>query len=101
MLDPIQNQALRLCLGAFRTSPIESLQVEANEPPLATRRNKLALQCATKIKSNLNNPTYDCIFNPHYRAIFENRSNTIPPLSIRTENILTEINLKFNVIEQH
>src|SRR4030088_1204527 len=30
MLDPVQNQALRLCLGAFRTSPVDSLQVEAN-----------------------------------------------------------------------
>ena len=30
MLDPFQNQALRVCLGAFRTSPVESLQVEEN-----------------------------------------------------------------------
>ena len=34
MLDPIQNQALRLCLGAFRTSPATSLHVEANEMPM-------------------------------------------------------------------
>ena len=25
MLDPIHNQGLRLCLGAFRTSPVEIL----------------------------------------------------------------------------
>lgn len=31
-LDPIQNQALRLSLGAFRTSPIVSLEVESGEP---------------------------------------------------------------------
>ena len=30
MLDPIQNHALRLCLGAFRTSPSSSLCVLAN-----------------------------------------------------------------------
>ena len=36
MLDPVQNQALRLCLGAFRTSPAKSLQVEAEEPSLET-----------------------------------------------------------------
>jgi len=30
MLDPIQNHALRLCLGAYRTSPASSLCVEAN-----------------------------------------------------------------------
>jgi len=34
MLEPIQNHALRLCLGAFRTSPASSLCAEANEPPL-------------------------------------------------------------------
>jgi len=31
MLDPIQNHALRLCLGAYKTSPTSSLCVEANE----------------------------------------------------------------------
>ena len=37
-LDVVQNQALRLCLGAFRSSPVSSLYVEANEPPLHFRR---------------------------------------------------------------
>ena len=37
ILDPIQNHALRLCLGAFRTSPASSLYVQANEPPLYIR----------------------------------------------------------------
>ena len=43
VLDPIVNQGLRLCSGAFRTSPIESLQVETGEPSLETRRLKLSL----------------------------------------------------------
>ena len=30
MLDPIHNQGLRLALGAFRTSPVASLYVEAD-----------------------------------------------------------------------
>ena len=33
-LDAIHNQGIRMCLGAFPTSPIESLYVEANEPSL-------------------------------------------------------------------
>jgi len=37
ILDPIQNHALRLCLGAFRTSPASSLCVHANEPPVYIR----------------------------------------------------------------
>ena len=34
MLDPIYNHGLRLALGAFRTSPVASLYVEADEPSL-------------------------------------------------------------------
>ncbi|GFY67815.1 hypothetical protein TNIN_90121 [Trichonephila inaurata madagascariensis] len=39
ILDPVHHQALRLCLGAFRTSPVESLYAEAYEPPLDLGRN--------------------------------------------------------------
>ena len=87
MLDPIQTLSLRLCLGAFRTSPVESLQIEANE--LSCRRSKLAIQYAIKVKSNPLNPTYQSIFDPKYVTLFENRSKTIPPLSARIQNILT------------
>ena len=43
-LDTVHNQGLRLCLGVFRTSPVHSLYVEANEPPLGMRRTRLSLQ---------------------------------------------------------
>ena len=42
-LDTVHNQGLRLSLGAFRTSPLQSLYVEANEPPLGMRRTWLSL----------------------------------------------------------
>src|SRR2546425_7831240 len=98
MLDPIQNLSLRLCLGAFRTSPVESLQIEANEPPLSSRRNKLAIQYAIKIKSNPTNPTYQNIFDPQYAALFENRPKTIPPLSIRVQSVLNDINIDLTAV---
>ena len=41
MLDTVHHQGLRLALGAFRTSPVESLYVEAEEPSLYLRREKL------------------------------------------------------------
>lgn len=44
MLDTVHHQALRLCTGAFRTSPVESLNVEAGEQPLQYRRMSLQLQ---------------------------------------------------------
>ena len=39
-LDTIHHQGIRLALGAFRTSPADSLLVEANEPSLKDRREK-------------------------------------------------------------
>ena len=44
MLDPIHNQELRLAFGAFRTSPVASLYVEADKPSLYSRRELLSLQ---------------------------------------------------------
>ena len=39
------HQGLRLALGAFRTSPVESLYAEANEPSLYIRGEKLSSVC--------------------------------------------------------
>ena len=38
-LDTIHHQGLRLALGAFRTSPVESLYAESNKPSFYTREN--------------------------------------------------------------
>ena len=40
----VQNQALRIILGAFRTSPASSLHVEADEMNIKERQEKLTLQ---------------------------------------------------------
>jgi hypothetical protein len=98
MLDPIQTLALRLCLGAFRTSPVESLQVEANEPPLETRRIKLTAQFVLKVKSCPTNPTHKCIFEPNYVDLFTRRPNAIPPLGVRVLSIINDMKLDFGVI---
>ena len=60
-LDTVHHQRIRLSLGAFRTSPVESLYVEANEPSLEIRRIKLGMQYATKLKAYPSNPAYDFI----------------------------------------
>ena len=51
-LDTIHHQGIRLALGAFRTSPADSLLVEDNETSLKDRREKLSLQFCTKQISN-------------------------------------------------
>jgi ribonuclease HI len=89
-LDRVQNAALRVCLGAFRTSPIPSLHVEAGELPLNLRRQKLTLQYVIKLKSNPANPTHKCVFEPSFTLLFDARPFVIPPLGIRAKQHLLD-----------
>ncbi|GFR64126.1 Pol-like protein [Elysia marginata] len=82
-LDPIHHQGLRIALGAFRTSPVKSLYVEAGECSLALRRQKLLMNYYLKIKSLPNNPCYNTISNDPSSELFD-RSNTVPPFGTRT-----------------
>ena len=58
-LYPIQNEALRVCLGAFASSPIRNLHREAGEMPMKLRHLQLSLQYIVRLKANRNNPAYD------------------------------------------
>jgi len=60
-LNPVHNQALRICTGAFRSSPVVSLHAETGEPPLNNRRMQLLAQYYTHIDLLPDSPTYQCV----------------------------------------
>ena len=68
-LDVLQNKALRICLGVMKSTPIEALYVEANEPLLTLRRDWFSTKFVLKVRSttdltNLNACLHDiCIEN--------------------------------------
>ena len=95
MLDPIQNHALRLCLGAFRTSPATSLCVEANEPPLSLRRNKLSSQYIFRLSGCKTNPAYGCVFNLKSKRQFLNKPTQTAPLGMRMADDLRKIGFRY------
>ena len=99
ILDPIWNYALRLCLGAYRTSPSSSLCVLANEPPLYIWRRKLSIQYCLKLLSSPQNPTHNTVFNCKFEDLFERKPNQIPPLGIRVQPDLRAVGfLKRNAL---
>ena len=100
-LDTIHHQGIRLALGAFRTSPSDSLLVEANETSLNDRREKFSLQFALKLKSNRSNPTYNTIFRPNYFTIFQNKPNDIPASGIRIDPALNSAGIKVQNIQSN
>ena len=98
MLNTIHHQGLRLALGAFRTSPVESLYVEAGELPLEQRRIKLSLQYITKLKSTPSNPAYECIFRPNYEHTYLKNTKVTAPLGIRMKEHIEECDIQLHQI---
>ena len=60
-IEPLQNHFLRIALGIMKTSPIHSLQVEANITPLHIRRIDLTMRYYVKIKQQPNHAAYKSI----------------------------------------
>ena len=57
-LNPIQNESLRACMGAFKSSPAVSLCVEAGVPPLKYSRDIISLNFFFKTASQQTSPTH-------------------------------------------
>jgi len=91
MLEPVQNQALHLCLGAFWTSPASSLHIEGNEMPLDLKRRKLASQYCVKVSSTMTNPPHSCIFNKRFIKFFDKNPKQICPLGSHVGGDLSDI----------
>jgi len=100
MLDPIHHQGIRLALGAFKTSPCESLLAEANEPPLSHRREMLSAHYALKLRSNPLNPAFSAVFHPNYKALYVNKPNAIPSFGIRISSCFDQIKCNLSSIQK-
>ena len=101
MLDPIHNQGLRLALGAFRTSPVASLYVEADEPSLYSRRKKLSLQYAIRPAANQTTPAHEVTFPSNYVDLSVQKPKAIKSFGIRISPLLESTNIKPQHIEKH
>ena len=51
-LNPVHNEALRICTGVFRSSPVPSLLAEAGNPPLDLQREEQCLRYLTRLENN-------------------------------------------------
>ena len=93
-LDPVHNLGLRLSTGAYRTSPINSLYVETNEPPLTDRRTMLTYSYVLKIRSMPNHLCHPIVNQCPSRTLFISKPQTIRPLLLRVEEKCQELNIQ-------
>ena len=98
MLDHVHNQGIRLCLGAYRTSPVVSLYVDAHEPCLGARHAKVYLQYASNIKSLPKHPTHDTVFDNKYMKLFDSKPNANCTFGLHIKQFFTASNIEFSDI---
>ena len=90
---------LRLALGVFKTSPVNSLYAEANEPSLNLRRKKLSLQYY--FNSNPDNPTHQVVFEPLYKDEFIEKEKVVPHFSLGCEADINCIDVDLEDVANH
>jgi ribonuclease HI len=78
-LDTIQNTALRLALGAFRTSPALSLHRESNETPLPLRRKQLTHTQKLKVLTLRSHPLHNKVTTNPYSEEYAANATTPKP----------------------
>ena len=86
----IQNQCLRLALGAMRTSPIESLQIETNIIDLKHRREYLFLRYAEKALNHPGHPVGKVLQNRYTEEVVRQYPGKIAPPANRLSYLKNE-----------
>jgi len=56
------------------------------------------LQYITKLKSNPDNPTYKCVFEPSFTLLFKARPSVIPTIGIRIKQHMLDTGIRFECI---
>ena len=80
---------------------VASLYVEADEPSLYSRREKLSLQYAIRLAANPSNPAHEVTFPPNYVDLYEQKPKAIKSFGIRISPLLESANIKPQNIEKH
>ena len=68
---------------------MQSVYVQVNEQPLYLRFDKLCIQYALKLRSNLDNPAYDVVFNPQFYDLYDKKPSAIRSFGHRVEEDLS------------
>ena len=99
MLDAVHHAGIRLSLGAFRSSPVQSMYVEAVEPSLDYRRSLVGLQHFIRLLRLPNSPCTN-IVHEDMDLYNEDQRNVQKPFGIRMKMLLNSLNLNIaNVLE--
>ncbi|XP_055924544.1 uncharacterized protein LOC129956637 [Argiope bruennichi] len=92
-LDTVHNGALRICSGAFRTSPIHSLNVICHQLPLYLRWKKLSELYFFHIESSINHPLRRINLPIGLGRLYNARPSNILPFRERVKRAFADVNI--------
>ena len=98
-LDVVHNMGLRICSGAFKTSPVESIYVDTDHIPLDLRREELGLRFLARVKSAPKNPSLQVFKNVPDPQIFQG-SRSSKPFQVRLNEEVGDVHLKSQKIQE-
>ena len=75
--------------------------MEADEPSVYSRREKLSLQYAIRLAANPSNPAHEVTFPPNYVNLYEQKPKAIKSFGIRILPLLESANIKPQNIAKH
>jgi len=91
-LNTVQNAGIRMAIGAFKSSPIDSMMCEAHCLPLNIRQKFLITKYAAKKMSTPQTGLIRTISEPYHEHLLK-------PLYIKIHDILEEISFNINNIK--
>ena len=92
MLDPLHHAGIRLSLGAFRSSPVQSMYVEASELSLGSRRDIVGLQHYARLLRLPTSPA-DSVVRDNFYVYNSEHRNLQRPFGIRMRALMRELNM--------
>lgn len=95
-IETVHNTGLRLCTGAFTTSPVDSLKVDSGSLPLHLRRQQQLLSYATRILAAENNSIYPYLFDNIKFNSLKNRKINYQPFYKLARLALQNTNIEIN-----
>ena len=93
MLNSIHNAGIRIATGAFKSSPIESMLVDAGEMPLELHYQSLLVRSWFRFQRLPSSLVCLCTKNERYWQFYDNHPRSPQPFAYRVNSIMTHMGI--------
>ena len=100
-IESIANDAKRISTGAFKSTPIDNLNIVSNEPTLELRRQELLLRYYFRLKCHILNPAYKCILDTGLELFFRTRRDGDKSIILRIKDAIDRFNVPTQPVLTH